>query len=103
MNHFYGIKKHEHVNEFLNQDSNCRFGYEILEENVTKKNAKEREVYYMIFFKTYDQKFGYNVNDPMMNIMTKNVNKGHKERKDYESYRNYVCLQTERKSSCAHA
>ena len=71
MNHFNSIKKHEHVNEFLNQDSDCRFGYEILEENVTKKNAKEREVYYMIHFKTYDQKFGYNVSDPMMNIMKK--------------------------------
>ena len=62
-NHFSTLNNHKHQNPFLNKDSNCRFGYEILEENVPWKDRRIKEQEYMVKYKTYDPQYGYNIND----------------------------------------
>lgn len=61
--HLCELRGHRHKNKVLNKDSNCRFGFEILEEDVLYINETERELHYMIVFKTYDERYGYNGND----------------------------------------
>jgi hypothetical protein len=61
--HFADLKRHKHSNSLLNKDSDCRFGYEILEENVpfSQRTNKERE--YMLRYQTYKEEYGYNAKD----------------------------------------
>lgn len=63
-NHLASLKGHYHQNSLMNKDSNCRFGFEILEENISILDESDREVHYIIEYKTYDERFGYNCNDP---------------------------------------
>ena len=63
-NHLVSLKGHYHQNAYLNKESNCRFGFEILEENVLVVDETAKEVYYIMQFKTYDERYGYNCNDP---------------------------------------
>ena len=63
MSHFSALSSHRHINAFMNKDSNCRFGYEILEEGLAyEEKTKERD--YMKLFRTNDERYGYNVKDP---------------------------------------
>ena len=62
--HRYRLKSHTHPNRHINQDSGCRFGFEVLERDIPFEQRKEKERSYIIQYKTYDPRFGYNVNDP---------------------------------------
>jgi group I intron endonuclease len=62
--HLCNLHTHNHPNPLINKDSNCEFGYEILEEGVPFEDRKEREKTWIFAFKTYDEKHGYNANDP---------------------------------------
>lgn len=61
--HFVNLKGSNHPNPLLNADSGCQFGYEILEQNVPLADGKEKERYYIDFYKSYDEKYGYNGKD----------------------------------------
>ena len=63
-NHLISLKGHYHKNTLMNKDSDCRFGFEILEENVPFIDESNREVHYIMQYKTFDERFGYNGNDP---------------------------------------
>ena len=65
--HFSMLKHHRHPNPFLNKDSICPFGFEILEDGVPYD--REKELIYK--FKTYDADYGYNVSDPCTKPLTK--------------------------------
>ena len=58
--HFSGLKNHHHPNKRLRKESNCRFGYEILEEEIAFRDRAKKEREYMLKFKTYDERYGYN-------------------------------------------
>lgn len=62
--HQYRLKSHTHPNRHINSDSGCRFGFEVLEKDVPFEQRTEKERSYIIQYKTYDPRFGYNVNDP---------------------------------------
>lgn len=62
-NHFSCIKGKNHPNPLINQDSECHFDFEVLEENVSGEEKKEKERYYIQRYKTYDERYGYNVMD----------------------------------------
>lgn len=62
--HYERLKRGNHINEPLNADRNCRFEFEILETDVLWENATTRELKNMIFYQTYDERFGYNSKDP---------------------------------------
>ena len=73
--HFYGIKTHKHPNKLINKDSDCEFGYEILETGLSVTDG-DKEKTYMMFYQTYDDDFGYNGNDPVFRYSKPQVNAG---------------------------
>ena len=46
----------------MNNESDCRFGYEILEEDVSWDDRR-KEYEYMLLYKTNDDRYGYNGRD----------------------------------------
>ena len=65
--HMCCIKSRKHMNHLINADSDCQFDFEILADHILDiQEAKRMERYYMIHFRTYDERFGYNCNDRMM-------------------------------------
>ena len=64
--HLTTLKAHCHQNPLINKDSDCRFGFEILEENILYSDETKSEKHYILAYKTYDERFGYNGNDPMV-------------------------------------
>jgi group I intron endonuclease len=64
-NHLYEINRHKHPNKEINADSNCKFAFELLEENVPREKRTERELYWILYYKSNDSRYGYNAKDPM--------------------------------------
>ena len=64
--HLQGIKSGKHINRLINADANCRFTFEILEERVEPEKRVDTEISYMVKYRTYDERFGYNANDPIV-------------------------------------
>ena len=65
--HLYGIKHGKHPNELLNQDAGCDFDVEILKDRImSRKEAARFERFFMLKYKTYDNHYGYNCKDNMM-------------------------------------
>ena len=62
--HFVDIRRHKHSNKLLNEESRCRFSFEILEEGIPFIERTNKERTYILLHRTYDEGFGYNVNDP---------------------------------------
>lgn len=62
--HLTALKGRYHKNPLINKDSDCMFGFEILEEDVRFIDETEREFHYIVEYKTYDERYGYNCNDP---------------------------------------
>lgn len=62
--HMAAIKGKYHQNRLIREDSGCRFGFEILEEGVSFIDRTDKEREYIIKYKTYDERYGYNGNDP---------------------------------------
>ena len=71
--HFNQLKKHSHKNKLLNQDSNCKFGFEILEEGIHWRNQEDKELEWMAKFKTYDERYGYNAHDPLFYVTSREM------------------------------
>jgi group I intron endonuclease len=65
--HFVGIKGRSHPNPLIQKESDCRFGFEILEKEIPFEKRTEREKHFIRLFKTYNPEFGYNANDPCIN------------------------------------
>ena len=62
-NHLVAIKNHKHHNAFINAESDCRFGYEILADDIPFENRiKERA--FIFLHRSYDKNLGYNIKDP---------------------------------------
>lgn len=61
--HLGTLKSHKHQNPLINADSNCKFGYEILEEGIPYERRKEKEREYIERYKTYQPQYGYNSKD----------------------------------------
>lgn len=65
--HMAGLKHGTHINKLLNQDAGCEFEVEILKDHILDRwEAKRFERYFMLKFKTYDSRYGYNCNDMMV-------------------------------------
>ena len=64
--HFYDLKGGRHSNKSLNKDCMSKFGYEILETNIMFADRTNKERQYIIWYRTYDERYGYNLNDPCM-------------------------------------
>ena len=62
--HLSALKGRFHANHLINKDSDCLFGFEILEENVPFVDETDRELFYIAEYKTFDERYGYNCNDP---------------------------------------
>lgn len=72
--HLCLLKSGKHPNDLLNHDSGQAFDFEILQKGIVDANeAKRFERFYMLKFKTYDSKLGYNCKD---NMLKKYVHKG---------------------------
>ena len=69
--HFSELKRGNHSNKAINKDCKCRFGFEILEEHIPFLKRTDKERQYMIWYRTYDEKYGYNVDDPCMKAFLK--------------------------------
>lgn len=63
LSHFHGIQGGYHPNKSILADRDDGFEYEILESKIEYPESADREKFYMIKFKTYDPRFGYNMND----------------------------------------
>lgn len=68
-NHLTALKGRYHKNPLINKDSDCMFGFEILEENVPFLDESNREVHYILEYRTFDERYGYNGNDPAIKKM----------------------------------
>ncbi len=77
-NHLISLRGHYHKNKLMNADSNCPFGYEVLEENIAVIDETEKERYWILHFKTNDSRYGYNTEDPMFRYHNIMVQKGEK-------------------------
>ena len=77
--HFYGIKTHTHPNPLLNKESNSEFGYEILEEGISIDQGYDKELHYMMLYKTYEEEFGYNAKDKALKRAIKEKDKPEKK------------------------
>ena len=69
--HFVDIRGRKHSNKFLNEESGCRFSFEILEEGISTIERTNKERTYILLHRTYDEEFGYNVNDPCIKRFVK--------------------------------
>ena len=69
--HLQLLKRHCHKNPLLNNDSHCRFGFEILKENASTYPISDERIY-MLLYRTNDEEYGYNANDPMFTRAQKN-------------------------------
>lgn len=69
--HFKAIEKHNHYNELINADSNCRFGFEVLEEYVTFEDRTQKERDYIAKYESYIESKGYNVKDHYVKTIRK--------------------------------
>lgn len=65
--HFRTLSKGNHHSPYLQKSYNKygkdKFAFYLLEE-CTSENRKERELYYITFYKTFNRDFGYNVYEP---------------------------------------
>lgn len=68
--HFINLKSHNHPNKLINADSDCEFGYEILETSVPIAFGKKKEREYIERFKTYESEYGYNGKDHCVSTIT---------------------------------
>ena len=64
--HFVDLKGGKHPNKALNKDCKCKFGYEILEEGIKFIDRTDKERQYILWYKTYDENYGYNLTDPCL-------------------------------------
>lgn len=64
--HLIDIKAHRHRNPYINQESGCRFGFEILEENIPFRDRTDKERSYILSYETFDRDKGYNIDDPCL-------------------------------------
>lgn len=85
-NHLAALKGHYHKNPLINKDSDCMFGFEILEENVSFLERSNREVHYILEYRTFDERYGYNCNDPALKVLKiGRFSENQKVSKDYRS------------------
>lgn len=75
--HFLDLNIGKHKNKALNKDCKCRFGFEILERKVSFVQRTDKERQYMIWYRTYDERYGYNLNDPCLKTFLKNEDTQH--------------------------
>lgn len=61
--HFYALNSGRHINENMQNDFEYGFEYEIIETDIPWSSAREKELFYMKKYKTYDSRFGYNEYD----------------------------------------
>lgn len=63
LNHLYKLKEGKHYITDLQEEIDCDFDFEILEEGLTYRQAMEAEKQKMILFATWNRKCGYNYRD----------------------------------------
>ena len=73
--HFVDLRAKKHSNPFINKDCDSHFGFEILEENITFDDRTDKERYYILLYKTYDEDYGYNVKDPCVRQIIERANR----------------------------
>lgn len=60
------LRHHNHKNCLLNADADCHFEMEIIESHITYRDSSKREKHYMEVYRTWDEAFGYNARDNMV-------------------------------------
>jgi hypothetical protein len=53
------------------KDAECKFDFEIIDQADGLIEASEKEKYYMHLYKSYDEQYGYNCNDSMVQTTRK--------------------------------
>lgn len=71
--HLYSIRRHKHINRLVNNDSECKFEFEIIERVPKYSDAVRKEREYMQLYRSYDEQFGYNALDSKVQTLRRDA------------------------------